>query len=185
MWNKIVNPKTGRKINVNSKIGKNVLRNYLNQLGGAAAAPLSAEQKAVNLNNRRKILSLPHISSVPILFYYRIQQQHEDEFDELFEKMLWNSGRSYPLDTEGSEEYMDELYNDVFTDPHGRPTGKPLVLFRVEKDGDIICTIYPFKNNITHETQGDTETVQEFFVRMYEKVTVKGPAYVLIPNKQF
>ena len=34
MWNKIVNPKTGRKVNVNSKIGKNVLRNYINQLGG-------------------------------------------------------------------------------------------------------------------------------------------------------
>jgi len=37
MWNKIVNPKTGRKVNVNSKIGKNVLRNYIKQLGGAEA----------------------------------------------------------------------------------------------------------------------------------------------------
>jgi len=35
MWNKIVNPKTGRKVNVNSKIGKSVLRNYMKQLGGA------------------------------------------------------------------------------------------------------------------------------------------------------
>jgi len=35
MWKKIVNPKTGIKINVNSKIGKNVLRNYIKQLGGA------------------------------------------------------------------------------------------------------------------------------------------------------
>ena len=34
MWNKIVNPKTGRKVNVTSKIGKSVLRNYMNQLGG-------------------------------------------------------------------------------------------------------------------------------------------------------
>ena len=35
MWNKIVNPKTGRKVNLNSKIGKNVLRSYIKQLGGA------------------------------------------------------------------------------------------------------------------------------------------------------
>lgn len=38
MWNRIVNPKTGRKVNVNSKIGKSVLRNYMKQLGGAEAA---------------------------------------------------------------------------------------------------------------------------------------------------
>jgi hypothetical protein len=30
MWNRIVNPKTGRKVNVNSKMGKSVLRNYRN-----------------------------------------------------------------------------------------------------------------------------------------------------------
>ena len=32
---KIVNPKTGKKVNLNSKIGKRVLRNYIKQLGGA------------------------------------------------------------------------------------------------------------------------------------------------------
>ena len=34
MWNKIVNPKTGRKVNVNSNIGKKILKNYIKQLGG-------------------------------------------------------------------------------------------------------------------------------------------------------
>ena len=38
MWKNIVNPKTGRKVNLNSRIGKSVLRNYIKQLGGAAAA---------------------------------------------------------------------------------------------------------------------------------------------------
>ena len=33
IWNRIVNPKTGRKVNVNSKIEKSVLRNYMKQLG--------------------------------------------------------------------------------------------------------------------------------------------------------
>ena len=39
MWNKIVNPKTGRNVNVNSKIGKNILRNYIKQLGGSTSKP--------------------------------------------------------------------------------------------------------------------------------------------------
>ena len=36
MWNKIVNPETGRKVNVNGKIGKKVLKNYLNNINGGA-----------------------------------------------------------------------------------------------------------------------------------------------------
>ena len=35
MYNKIVNPLTNRKVNITSKIGRKVLKNYLNQLGGA------------------------------------------------------------------------------------------------------------------------------------------------------
>jgi hypothetical protein len=34
-YNKIINPLTGRKVNITSKLGKKILRNYLNQLGGA------------------------------------------------------------------------------------------------------------------------------------------------------
>ena len=34
MWNKIVNPKTGKKVNVNSESGKSVLKNYMKQIGG-------------------------------------------------------------------------------------------------------------------------------------------------------
>ena len=32
MWNKIVNPKTGKKVNVNSIIGKTVIKQYINNL---------------------------------------------------------------------------------------------------------------------------------------------------------
>ena len=38
MYNFIVNPETGRHVNVNGKIGRKVLNNYLNQLGGAIRA---------------------------------------------------------------------------------------------------------------------------------------------------
>ena len=34
----IVNPETGRRVNVNGKIGRKVLNNYVNQLGGAIRA---------------------------------------------------------------------------------------------------------------------------------------------------
>ena len=36
MYNKIVNPKTGRKVNLNGKIGRLILKNYLLQFGGAS-----------------------------------------------------------------------------------------------------------------------------------------------------
>lgn len=32
VWNKIKNPKTGKMVNVNSKLGKQIIKNYLNQL---------------------------------------------------------------------------------------------------------------------------------------------------------
>ena len=37
MWNKIVNPETGRKVNINGKIGKKVLKTYLNSLYGGGS----------------------------------------------------------------------------------------------------------------------------------------------------
>ena len=37
MYSKIVNPKTGRKVSVKSRLGKNILRKYLFILNGGAA----------------------------------------------------------------------------------------------------------------------------------------------------
>lgn len=39
MWNKIINPNNGKKININSKLGKYILKSYIKQLGGAATSP--------------------------------------------------------------------------------------------------------------------------------------------------
>ena len=42
MWNKIVNPKTGRRVNISGKIGQQILQNYIIQLGGnRKTGPLS------------------------------------------------------------------------------------------------------------------------------------------------
>jgi len=35
MWNNIVNPKTGRKVNIQSPMGKNILNQYIQHFGGA------------------------------------------------------------------------------------------------------------------------------------------------------
>jgi len=48
MWNKIVNPKTGRKVNLNSRIGKSVLRNYIAQLGGSKQTQLKRIAARIN-----------------------------------------------------------------------------------------------------------------------------------------
>ena len=37
MYSKIINPKTGREVNINGKIGKEILRNYLNVLSGGSS----------------------------------------------------------------------------------------------------------------------------------------------------
>ena len=44
MYSKIANPKTGRMISVNSKLGQEILRNYLNVLegGGVRGRPPAA-----------------------------------------------------------------------------------------------------------------------------------------------
>ena len=36
MYDKIMNPKTGRKVNINGKLGRQILRNYLDVLQGGA-----------------------------------------------------------------------------------------------------------------------------------------------------
>ena len=43
MYNKIINPKTGRKVSIYGKIGKKILNNYIKFIGGAAAAESSTE----------------------------------------------------------------------------------------------------------------------------------------------
>ena len=37
MYSKIVNPKTGRKVNINGSLGKSIIKNYLNFLKGGSA----------------------------------------------------------------------------------------------------------------------------------------------------
>ena len=38
MYNKIINPKTNRKVNITSKLGKHILNNYIMQIGGSCSS---------------------------------------------------------------------------------------------------------------------------------------------------
>lgn len=56
MYKKIVNPKTGKSVNVNGKIGKEILTNYFKQSGGFLApkkTPAKNVQKGGSRNKRR------------------------------------------------------------------------------------------------------------------------------------
>ena len=44
MWNKIVNPETGRKVNINGIIGKRIIKNYFNNLYGGARKEIRLDE---------------------------------------------------------------------------------------------------------------------------------------------
>ena len=51
MYSKIENPLTGRRVSINGKLGRSILRNYLNVLnGGAAAGGGSPDDEYLDLN---------------------------------------------------------------------------------------------------------------------------------------
>jgi len=58
MWNKITNPKTGRKVYTHTRLGKSILRTYIQQLGGSIgekpAFPVMSK-KCLSLNKEYKL----------------------------------------------------------------------------------------------------------------------------------
>ena len=53
MYNKIVNPKTNRKVFINSKLGKNIILNYINfnKLGGVLTYVYHPKYNYINLRS--------------------------------------------------------------------------------------------------------------------------------------
>ena len=49
-YDKIINPKTGRKVNLNSKLGKEIINNYILQLGGYNSVPMEVDDYAVPMD---------------------------------------------------------------------------------------------------------------------------------------
>ena len=51
MYTKITNPKTGRKVSINSSLGKNIIRNYLNYVNEQELELNEIEQQKSSLSN--------------------------------------------------------------------------------------------------------------------------------------
>ena len=55
MYDKIVNPLTGRYVSVKGTIGKTVLKNYLKQLGGATSPGIYSQEKDGYIFDERSV----------------------------------------------------------------------------------------------------------------------------------
>ena len=64
MWDKIVNPVSGKKVTIYGKVGKNVLKNYLFMIGGSSVSiPESKVETSEEIisrikNQRKKLITM-------------------------------------------------------------------------------------------------------------------------------
>ena len=79
MYKNIINPVTGKKVSIFSKIGKNILNNYMNQIGSGkcsichsvgttkATCPLNSKAKHPNASKHPKTNSTSIVDAVPLI----------------------------------------------------------------------------------------------------------------------
>ena len=70
-YSTIVNPTTNRKVNVNGKIGKRVLKNYIKQKGSATSVPLCSEKVRNEMDRCYKCTVQDQYGQRYDLTYYR------------------------------------------------------------------------------------------------------------------
>ena len=56
MWNNIVNPKTGRKVALNSKLGRYILNKFIKQLGGVRFKNKEEEKRFNEFKKRLRVM---------------------------------------------------------------------------------------------------------------------------------
>ena len=78
MYKNIINPVTGKKVSIFSKIGKNILNNYMNQIGSGkcsichsvgttkATCPLNSKAKHPNASKHPKANSTSIVNVAPL-----------------------------------------------------------------------------------------------------------------------
>ena len=87
MYNKIINPITGEKVNIFGKLGRKILEKYIHKLSGGA--------QSIQVYNRFNPLSWK---------YPKEEDLDDDEFDQLQRQRAW-----LPRGTE--ESYLNDAYN--------------------------------------------------------------------------
>ena len=90
MYDKIVNPETGRKVNINGKIGKKIINNYLtNYIGGSVG--FIVDKSALRTAFLFSILGADYKNKWEVLtnipYRTNIEENLDRMFIELFEKL--------------------------------------------------------------------------------------------------
>lgn len=138
MWNKIVNPLTGRKVNINSKLGQNILHNYLNVLVGGSTKEVS-EKTRDKINVLSYNVSWEALTPKPdwnigpnpytpgdgenglgFLCNKDVEVCRQNIFNVLANGLINNNGEKELYDLMGLQEYypeaLDEKINETLTD---------------------------------------------------------------------
>ena len=98
MWESIVNPKTGKKINIKKKKGQQIINRYLSQLGGSA--------KTEDTNNKETKKNLGDYDDLPVakVVSYNFPEDGSGSYYEL---------ENTPIDIGGLAEIYGEELDDI------------------------------------------------------------------------
>lgn len=129
MWNKITNPKTGRKVSINNKLGKNILNNYIKQIGGSALDLYKPVQsiiiEPVNINTTQPNYTYgvgftPPLQNVPNKIV-----KHVKQILDVFDTLVKPTGYNKTKDELDQDEIKYELVSMSIKDleSRGRFTG--------------------------------------------------------------
>ena len=171
MWNKIVNPKTGRKVNINSKIGKSVLRNYMKQLGGAEAG-LDPKEDEYTSN---AVAGLDPVEDGYTLLDIRLFGMKDHEFLETYQtEYLEKLIHIFPEDSSRSDA---TTIVETINDPQS-------VLVRNSSTGTYVCTFikdgkvrHNDPRGLPNYNYGEGGFLQTLFFHLRKKFK-----YVISPN---
>jgi hypothetical protein len=81
MWNKILNPKTGRMVNINGKVGKQILKKYLKMLTGGSLAEYS-EHKNLSVNEHFRKFQARNLENEETKWDRRRKNKSAEGFDD-------------------------------------------------------------------------------------------------------
>ena len=136
MYNKITNPITGRKVNINGNTGRKVINNYLKQLGNGL--PFAVQKKNKDKIKIRKLSTINedgdiendniwpnNVGSVinkkiksnkkKIPFTVSQETAKEKEIDIPSKKRLFNTSKKYSInDTKNYIKFCEKIVNDLY-----------------------------------------------------------------------
>ena len=178
MWNKIVNPTNGRKVNLNSKMGKSILRNYIKQIGGADGLVLIHCPICLEDMNPQEILIKCHNEEEPNLSHlyhpkciYRVRDCPLCRVECGF---FNNTIQGYAIFTDASVPLMKTIINRYYNGDILPPNDTTFLYNRIhirlsnELDNDVMCNgtrerPYTFPLNINNWDVSNVKDMSEMF----------------------